>query len=207
MKIERDNKKNESGVARIMLNLDREQYEFIDKISRDTLFTAGKRLTNNKIILTFINVMKEIGISGEGLSSCEELKNRMLFILGVKKEKRAYPRLKKEVRVSWRKLDSMSGRKTGKTMDINQAGFRITLEEGRKPGEILEFAIHDSSMPDSPINVLGRIVWVKLREDEKNIEAGIQLTYVSVEDKERFNNLLCDKEEKAQYSDKQKKNI
>lgn len=200
MKTERGNKIDKSGVARIMLNLDREQYEFIDKISRDTLFTAGKRLTNNKIILTFINVMKEIGLNGEGLSSCEELKNRMLFILGMKKEKRAYPRLKKEVRVLWRKLESVSEHQAGKTIDISHAGFRIMLEEEHKPGEILEFVVHDSLMPDKPMKVLGRIVWIRLREDEKNMEAGIQLTYVSAEDKEKFNNLLCDRKEEKQHT-------
>jgi len=76
---------HENGLklGRIVVNLNREELEFIDKIDKDALFTTGRHITNNKIIRTFINAMKELKISGEGLSNCEELKERILLSLGI----------------------------------------------------------------------------------------------------------------------------
>lgn len=69
--------------GRVVVNLNREEYEFIDKIGRDALFTTGKRLTNNKILRTFVNVMKALKVDGNGLHNTEELKENIFKVLGV----------------------------------------------------------------------------------------------------------------------------
>jgi hypothetical protein len=179
--------KNRNGLkkARIVVNLNRGEFEFIDKLGRDALFTTGRRLTNNKILRTFVNVMQELKIDGNGLRSPSELKERLLMALGIKKDRRKYLRFKEDVQVSYRKLDSMTKHTKAQTIDISQHGFRIELNDKRKVGEVLEFIIHDPQMPDKPINAFGRIVWIR------GNEAGIKLTSFPEEDKQRFAKLFC----------------
>ena len=188
-----DNIKEHNGglkAGRVVVNLTREELEFIDNIGRDALFSTGKRLTNNKIIKAFIDVMKEIRVRGEGLYSSEELKNRILIKLRIKKERRACPRFKKELTLSWRKASSNDKYKETSTIDIGEEGFRIELEEGRKAGEDLEFTINDPDEPYNPIALLGRICWVKKRDEDSNLEAGIKIVNIPQEDKPRFSKLL-----------------
>jgi len=176
--------------GRVVVNLTREELEFVDKIGRDALFTTGKRLTNNRIIRAFINVMMTLKIRGDGLYTDEELKNRILVELGVYKEKRGYPRFRKEVTLSWRKASSNDKFEEGSTVDMGEGGFRIELKEDRKVGENFEFSIKDSSEPYSPITVFGRITWIKRRDEDGALEAGIKLTRIPDRDRPRFSKLL-----------------
>lgn len=185
-------KENNGGIkaGRVVVNLTREELEFIDNIGRDALFTTGKRLTNNKIIRAFINVMKEIKIKGDGLYSSEELKNRILIKLGVRKEQRLYPRFKKEITVSWRDASSNDTYKESSVIEISEGGFRIELKEERKIGENLEVTINDPYEPYNPIVVLGCISWIKKRDEDSCLEAGIKITHLSDKDRPRFSRLL-----------------
>ncbi len=185
-------KNNNDGLkaGRVVVNLTREDLEFIDNIGRDALFTTGKRLTNNKIIRAFINVMQEIKVKGDGLYSSEELKNRILVKLRIRKEKRAYPRFKKDVALSWRKASSSEKYSEGLIIEICEGGFRIELRKDRKVGEDLEFTINDPYEPYSPITLLGRISWVKKRDEDGNLEAGVRITHLRDKDRPRFSRLL-----------------
>lgn len=188
-KAKANNGKSKAG--RVVVNLTREDLEFIDNIGRDALFTTGKRLTNNKIIRAFISAMQEIKIKGDGLYSAEELKNRILVKLKIKKDKRAYPRFKKEVTLSWRKASSSEKHTKGSTIEIGEGGFRIQLKENKAVGENLEFTINDPCEPNKPIAVSGRIAWVKKRDEDSAPEAGIKITRLPDKDKPRFTKLLC----------------
>lgn len=192
MKKKSNKAKRKLRVGRIVLNLNQDEFEFIDNIGRDTLFSTGKRLTNNKIMRVFLNVMRELKIDGKDISSCGELKERILMALGIRGERRKFPRFRKEVKVSWRKLESMAKHEKGETIEISEGGFRIELKEKKKVGETLEFTIHDPSMPDDPIKAFGRIVWVERRGNPPRLEAGIQLRYLPKKDKDRFNRLFCE---------------
>ena len=186
-------KGNKGGLkaGRVVVNLTREELEFIDNIGRDALFTTGKRLTNNKIIRAFISAMQEIKVKGDGLYTAEELKNRILVKLRIKEDKRAYPRFKKEVTLSWRKASSSKKYNKGSTTEIGEGGFRIQLKENRAVGENLEFTINDPYKPSKPIKVFGRITWIKKRDEDSALEAGIKITRLSGKDKPRFSKLLC----------------
>ncbi len=176
--------------GRVVVNLTREELEFIDNIGRDALFTTGKRLTNNKIIRAFINVMKEIKIKGDGLYSTCELKNRILIKVGVRKESRTYPRFKKQVTLSWRKASSDEKFVEGETIEVGEGGFRIELKKERKVGESLEFTINDPDEPYNPIALIGYITWVERRDEDGGFEAGIKITHVNDKDRPRFSRLL-----------------
>ena len=187
-------KGNKGGLraGRVVVNLTREDLEFIDNIGEDALFTTGKHLTNNKIIRAFIGVMQEVKVKGDGLYSAEELKNRILIKLKIKKDKRAYPRFKKEVTLSWRKASSSEKYNEGSTIELGEGGFRIHLKQNRMVGENLEFTIKDSCEPNKPIKVLGRITWIKRRDEDSSLEAGIKITRLPDKDKPRFSKLLVE---------------
>ena len=180
----------ELKAGRVVVNLTREELEFIDNIGRDALFTTGKRLTNNKIIRAFISVMQEVKVRGDGLYNSEELKNRILIKLRIKKDKRTYPRFKKEVTLSWRKTSSNEKYNEGSTIEIGEGGFRVELKENRMVGENLEFTINDPFEPYKPITVFGCITWIKKRDEDSALEAGIKITHLPDRDKPRFSKLL-----------------
>jgi hypothetical protein len=188
--------------GRVVVNLTREELEFIDNIGRDALFTTGKRLTNNKIIRAFINVMKEVGVRGDGLYDACELKNRILIKLGVKQDSRAYPRFKKEILLSWRKNNTDEKFEEGATIEIGDGGFRIELKEERKVGDALEFMINDTEEPYHPITVIGIITWIKKRDEDEGVEAGIKITDIDDRDKPRFSRLIYKEFYPGFYEDK-----
>jgi len=185
-----DGNNGELKAGRVVVNLTREELEFIDNIGRDALFTTGKRLTNNKIIRAFISVMQEIKVRGDGLYSAEELKNKILVKIKLKKNKRVYPRFKKEVTLSWRKASSSEKYNEGSTTEIGEGGFRVELKQNRAVGENLEFTINNPYEPYKPITVLGRIAWVKRRDEDSALEAGIKIICLSDKDRPGFSSLL-----------------
>lgn len=176
--------------GRVVVNLTREELEFIDNIGRDALFTTGKRLTNNKIIRAFINVMQEVKVKGDGLYSSEELKNRILVKLGVKREQRTYPRFKKELALSWRRASSDEEYRESLTIEIGEGGIRMEVKEDLKNGENLEVMINDPYEPYNPIVIFGSVSWVKKRDEDSSLEAGVKITHIPDKDRPRFSRLL-----------------
>ena len=70
---------NANGNAhRVITFLTREELDFLDKIGKDALFSAGAKLSRSKIISAIVNVVRKLGINGSGLSSKEELEARII---------------------------------------------------------------------------------------------------------------------------------
>ncbi|MFC1631600.1 hypothetical protein ACFL1I_04290 [Candidatus Omnitrophota bacterium] len=70
---------NPDGNAhRVITFLSRAELDFIDKISKDALFSAGAKLSRSKIISAIINVLSQLEIDGCGLSSKKQLEARVL---------------------------------------------------------------------------------------------------------------------------------
>ena len=63
---------------RVVTLLSREQIDFLDKISKEALFSTGLKLSRVKIISAFVNALRELGIRGEGVSSERELGQRII---------------------------------------------------------------------------------------------------------------------------------
>lgn len=69
---------NPDGNAhRVITFLTRDELDFLDKIGKDALFSAGTKLSRSKIISAVVNVMRKLDIDGCGLSSKKELEQRI----------------------------------------------------------------------------------------------------------------------------------
>jgi len=75
-KLSRDAKQ----VGKIVAFLTREQMDFIDKISKDALFSTGKKLSRSTVIQAMIEEFRKLNLSGHDIHSTEELEARMLEI-------------------------------------------------------------------------------------------------------------------------------
>ncbi len=66
---------------RVITFLTRDELDFLDKIGKDALFSAGAKLSRSKIISAIVNVIRKLDINGSGLSSKEELEVRIIETL------------------------------------------------------------------------------------------------------------------------------
>lgn len=72
------------NVGRVVSFLTREQLDFIDRIGKDALFASGKKLSRNDVIRAIVEAAKKLDLTGKGVSSAEELEEK---ISGIAKEK------------------------------------------------------------------------------------------------------------------------
>ena len=69
---------NPNGNAhRVITFLTREELDFLDKIGKDALFSAGAKLSRSKIISAIVNVIRKLNIDGCGLSSKKDLEGKI----------------------------------------------------------------------------------------------------------------------------------
>ncbi|MFH0733018.1 MAG: hypothetical protein V2A72_08935 [Candidatus Omnitrophota bacterium] len=67
-------------VGRIIAFLSREQLDFIDKVSKDALFSTGKKLSRTDVIQAIVEMVRRLNISGKDIHSQEELELRMIEV-------------------------------------------------------------------------------------------------------------------------------
>ena len=67
--------------GRIVAFLTRGEIDFIDKLSKDALFSTGHRLSRTEIIRAFIDALKRKDINAEGVHSRSELEHRLLLLM------------------------------------------------------------------------------------------------------------------------------
>ena len=63
---------------RVITFLTRDELDFLDKISKDALFSAGTKLSRSKIISAIVNVMRRLDIDACGLNSKKQLELRII---------------------------------------------------------------------------------------------------------------------------------
>ena len=69
---------NPDGNAhRVITFLTRDELDFLDKIGKDALFSAGTKLSRSKIISAIVNVVRRLDIDACGLSSKKELEAKI----------------------------------------------------------------------------------------------------------------------------------
>ena len=66
---------------RVIALLDRGQVDFLDKISKDALFSTGSKLSRTKIIAAMVDVLKDLHVTGEGIKTSEELETKILHAM------------------------------------------------------------------------------------------------------------------------------
>lgn len=81
---------------RVIAFLTRDELDFIDKIGKDALFSAGTKLSRSKIISAIVNVIRRIRMDGCGLSSKKELEIRIFK--AIKNISKIYNKLQKTER-------------------------------------------------------------------------------------------------------------
>jgi hypothetical protein len=62
---------------RVIAFLNRDQVDLLDRIGKDSLFSKGSKLSRARIIACLVDLMRELDINGKGISSLEELKERI----------------------------------------------------------------------------------------------------------------------------------
>lgn len=80
-------------VGRIIAFLTREQLDFVDKISKDALFSTGKKLPRSEVIQAMVEAVRKQGISGNLVHNQDELVQRINELA-----KSALPDLAKELK-------------------------------------------------------------------------------------------------------------
>lgn len=64
-------------LSRVITFLTREELDYIDKISKDSLFSTGSKLPRAKVLEAMVEACMESGITGEGIHSKEELMKKI----------------------------------------------------------------------------------------------------------------------------------
>lgn len=185
------NEKKSKNVERqrVIALLNRGEIEFLDKLGLDALFSTGLKLSRVEIVAALVDAAMALEISAKDVKDKEELVRRILAAARMQKERREFPRLRKNLMVGFKKMDSMEECKAAVTDDVGMGGFRIdvaSLETPASVNDIVELAIKDPRDNAGPIKAIGRIVWVRGEKDNNGYEVGIMLTYVARKDIDRF---------------------
>ena len=67
-----------NNAHRVITFLTRDELDFLDKLGKDALFSAGTKLSRSKIISAIVNVIRKLGINGTGLSSKSQLEAKII---------------------------------------------------------------------------------------------------------------------------------
>lgn len=105
------------------------------------------------------------------------------------KERRRYPRLKSHLIAGFRRIDSLREYVTDMTEDISIGGFKVEVEcpdPSFAIGRAMEITIKDVRENADPIVGIGRIVWMKEKNDRSGCEIGVMITYLKAEDRARY---------------------
>ncbi len=189
------NNNNQKKRRRVIALLTREEMEFLDKLGMDALFSTGSKLSRVEIIAALIDAAMALGISTKDIKNKKELVQRILDTARTQPDRRKYPRLKENLIVGFRKMDSMERYKDATTEDISIGGFKIDVAFLEKPlsvNQVIEITIKEPQEKTRPIKAMGRVTWVRQKEDKHSHEIGVMLTYIKKEDEKRFMKCLGD---------------
>ena len=67
---------------RVVTFLNREEVDYLDKIGKDALFSAGLKLSRAKLIAWLVDFMKDLNISGENIRSEKDLEDKVREVVG-----------------------------------------------------------------------------------------------------------------------------
>lgn len=66
---------------RVVTFLNRKEVDFLDKLGKDALFSAGFKLSRAKLIAWLIDILKGLNINGENIKSEKDLEYRIIEVL------------------------------------------------------------------------------------------------------------------------------
>lgn len=179
---------------RVVTLLNREQLEFLDRLSKDAQFSTGHKLSRMDLISGFVDVARRLGLSVKGVQNRDDLVERFLTMVGDGLDTRKFPRLAKRLHVALNKIDSMSEYSKGMTENIGLGGFKIRITPDKVPAlnEVIEISLRDSHDPHSVLKVFGKVIWLRSDQKHKMVELGLALTHVNKVDEKRLKEYLAD---------------
>ena len=71
-------------LSRVITFLTREELDFVDKLSKDSLFSTGTKLPRAKIVEAMVDACMKSGITGDNIHSKEELMNKIFELIAKK---------------------------------------------------------------------------------------------------------------------------
>ncbi|MDD5347034.1 MAG: hypothetical protein PHT59_00295 [Candidatus Omnitrophica bacterium] len=63
---------------RVVTFLNRDEVDFLDKLGKDALFTAGTKLSRARLIAWLVDILKGLNISGENLKDQRDLEQKIM---------------------------------------------------------------------------------------------------------------------------------
>ena len=69
---------NHEHAHRVIASLNRDQVDFLDRLGKDALFSAGVKLSRTEILSAMVNVLRQLELTGEGVTSGDELELRIV---------------------------------------------------------------------------------------------------------------------------------
>ncbi len=63
---------------RVITMLDRKELEYLDKLGKDSLFSTGHKLSYSEILKYLIEIIMELNITGENISSKDQLREKII---------------------------------------------------------------------------------------------------------------------------------
>lgn len=174
---------------RVIALLKREEMEFLEKLGMDSLFSTGSKLTRVEAISALVDAAMLLNISAIGVKNKQELVQKILDAAHSQPERREYPRLKKNLIVHFRRIESMERCEHGATEDIGIGGFKVDAAFLGKPlvvNQPVEISIGEPQEKSEPIKAIGRVAWIKEKDDMHSHEIGVMLTYINEKEKARF---------------------
>ena len=73
---------NHRRAHRVIASMNRDQVDFLDKVGKDALFSAGVKLSRTQILAAMVNVLKRVNLSGDGIKNAEEFEQRIVDAMG-----------------------------------------------------------------------------------------------------------------------------
>ena len=65
--------KDKIGIHRVVTFLTREELEFLDKISKDMLFSTGRTVSRSKLIEDLVDILSKTRMNAQGIKDNQEL--------------------------------------------------------------------------------------------------------------------------------------
>ena len=69
---------NNARAHRVIASLNRQQVDFLDKIGKDALFSAGVKLSRTQILSAMVNVLKRCHLTGHGVRTPEQFEHLIM---------------------------------------------------------------------------------------------------------------------------------
>ena len=76
------NQQNSKIKQRVIVFLNREQVDFLDRLGKDSLFSGGKKLSRTKIMSSLVDLLIGLCISGQDIYSTDDLKQKIKEKIG-----------------------------------------------------------------------------------------------------------------------------